>query len=168
MPLTYGLISSAGARKQVLDYSKTGVSVTNVLEMLQSWTKPWYSLSLCLNMWAINSSPHGQNGRHFADNIFKCIFLNEKFCTWIQISLKFVFKVPIDNKSALVQVMAWGWIGSKPLSEPVIADMQRYWEIELIMLAILFWKLIYLWAFNWNGHWWVDLWYLYFICLFSI
>ena len=38
-----------------------------------------------------------QNGRHFADNIFKCIFLNENF--WIQIknSLKFVPKGPINN-----------------------------------------------------------------------
>ena len=94
---------------------------------------PWI---LFLKKWGnlVNSSRHGQNGRHFADNIFKCIFLNEKFCTLIQISLKFVFKVSIDNKSALVQVMACGWIGSKPLSEPVIAEftnayMQRYGEI---------------------------------------
>ena len=28
----------------------------------------------------VNSSPPGQNGRHFADNIFSCIFTNEKFC----------------------------------------------------------------------------------------
>ena len=25
----------------------------------------------------------GQNGRHFADDIFRCIFVNEKFCTLI-------------------------------------------------------------------------------------
>ena len=41
-----------------------------------------------------------------ADDIFKCIFLNENFRISIQISLKFVPKGPIDNKSALVQVMA--------------------------------------------------------------
>ena len=28
----------------------------------------------------INSSPPGQNGRHFADDIFKWIFVNENFC----------------------------------------------------------------------------------------
>ena len=27
----------------------------------------------------INSSPHGQNGRHFTDDIFRCRFVNEKF-----------------------------------------------------------------------------------------
>ena len=50
----------------------------------------------------INSSPPGQNGRHFADDIFRCIFLNEKFYILITISLKFVPKGPIDNNLALV------------------------------------------------------------------
>ena len=50
----------------------------------------------------INSSPPGQNGRHFADNIFRCIFVNEKFCILIIISLKFVPKGPIDNNPALI------------------------------------------------------------------
>ena len=49
-----------------------------------------------------NSSPPGQNGRHFTDDVFKCIFVNEKFCISIQISLKFVPKGPIDNNPALV------------------------------------------------------------------
>ena len=50
----------------------------------------------------INSSPPGQNGLHFADNIFRCIFMNEKIYTLIKISLKFVPKGPIDNSPALV------------------------------------------------------------------
>ena len=37
-----------------------------------------------------------------ADNVFKCIFVNEKFCILIKISLKFVPKGPIDNNPALV------------------------------------------------------------------
>ena len=55
-----------------------------------------------------------------ADDIFKCIFLNEKFCRLIKISLKFVPKSPIDNNPALVQIMAWCQIGDKPLSEPML------------------------------------------------
>ena len=43
------------------------------------------------------SSPPEQNGHHFADDIFKCIFMNEKFCISIRISLKFVPEGPIDN-----------------------------------------------------------------------
>ena len=55
-----------------------------------------------------------------ADDIFMCIFMNEKFYISIRIPLKFVPKGPNDNKSALVQVMAWRRAGDKPLSEPML------------------------------------------------
>ena len=45
------------------------------------------------------TSPPGQNGRLFADDIFR---LNEKFCILVKVSLKFVPKDPIrssDNDS---------------------------------------------------------------------
>ena len=48
----------------------------------------------------VNSSPPGQNGRHFADDLFRCIFVNEKFFILIKISLKFVSKHLTDNNSA--------------------------------------------------------------------
>ena len=51
-----------------------------------------------------------------ADGIFKYdFFLNGNGRLPIQISLKFVSKSPIDNKPALVQVMAWRRTGDKPL-----------------------------------------------------
>ena len=47
-------------------------------------------------------------GRHFPDDIFKCIFfLNENVWISIKISQKFVCKGPINNIPALVQKMAW-------------------------------------------------------------
>ena len=57
-----------------------------------------------------------------ADDIFKCIFLNENDRISIKISLKFAPRSPIDNKPALVQVMAWHRIGDKPLPEPMMAQ----------------------------------------------
>ena len=39
--------------------------------------------------------------------IFLCIFLNEKYYILSEISVKFVPEGPIDNKSALLQVMVW-------------------------------------------------------------
>ena len=57
-----------------------------------------------------------QNGRHFADAIFKCILLNENAWIPIKISLKFVPQGPINNIPALVQIMAWRRPGDKPLS----------------------------------------------------
>ena len=61
-------------------------------------------------------------GAILTDDNFKYIFLNEKFCILIRISLKFLPKGPIDNKQALVQVMAWHWIGDNPLSEPMLTQ----------------------------------------------
>ena len=67
-----------------------------------------------------------------ADNIFECIFLNEKFCILIKISVKFIPKGSIDNNPVLVQIMAWHRIGNKPLSEPILtrftdAYMRKCW-----------------------------------------
>ena len=72
---------------------------------------------------SFNSSPPGQNGRHFADDIFKCIFLNENVWILIKISLKCIPDVWIINIPSLVQIMAWRRSGDKPLSEPVMVRL---------------------------------------------
>ena len=71
--------------------------------------------------WIINTLRPGQNGCHFTDDIFKCVFFNENAPILIKISLKFVPRVPNNNIQALVQIMAWCWPGNKPLFEPVMA-----------------------------------------------
>ena len=49
-----------------------------------------------------------QNGQHFSDNISKYIFIDEN--VWksisLKISLKFVPKIPVNDTSALFQMMA--------------------------------------------------------------
>ena len=55
----------------------------------------------------INTLRLRQNGRHFADDIFKYIFLNETVWISIKISLKFVHKNPNNNIPALVKITAW-------------------------------------------------------------
>ena len=72
---------------------------------------------------SVNSLRPRQNGRHFADDIFKGIFLNENIWILFKISLKFVPKVPINNTPALVQIMAWRRPGDKPLSEPMMVNL---------------------------------------------
>ena len=54
----------------------------------------------------INSLRPRQNGRHFADDTFNRIFMNENVRISIKLSLKFVPKGPIDNISSLVQITA--------------------------------------------------------------
>ena len=49
-----------------------------------------------------NSSLPGQHDHNLADDIFKCILKNKKIRIVIKISLKFVPKDPIDNKTLLV------------------------------------------------------------------
>ena len=46
-----------------------------------------------------------QNGRHFADDTFKCIFLNKNIWILLKISPKSVPKFRINNIPALVQIM---------------------------------------------------------------
>ena len=70
----------------------------------------------------LNSLRPRLNRRPFADDIFKCIFLNENVWISIEISLKFVPKGPINNIPALVQIMAWRRPGDKPLSEPIMIN----------------------------------------------
>ena len=67
----------------------------------------------------VNTLRPRHNGRHFADDIFKCIFLNENAWISLKISLKFVPRVQINNNPAMVQKMAWRQTGNKPLSEPM-------------------------------------------------
>ena len=67
-----------------------------------------------------NSLRPRPNRRHFADDIFKWIFINQNIWILIKISLKFVPKGPINNIPALVQIMAWRRPGDKPLSEPMM------------------------------------------------
>ena len=77
------------------------------------------------NCWnrGFNTLRPRQNGHHFADDIFKSIFLNENVLISIKISLKFIPKGPINNIPALVQIMAWRRPGDKPLSEPMMVRL---------------------------------------------
>ena len=74
----------------------------------------------------VNTLRPRQNGRHFAEDIFKCIFLNENVWISINISMKFVPKGPINNIPALVQIMAWRHPGDKPLSERMMVSLTMH------------------------------------------
>ena len=56
-----------------------------------------YWLSVWRNFRPVNTLRPEQNGQHFADNIFKCVFLKWNNCILIRISLKFVPEGPIDQ-----------------------------------------------------------------------
>ena len=85
--------------------------------------KLWYLQHSCVGDTIVNTLRPRQDGRHFADDIFKCIFLNENVWIPIKISLKLVSKGPINNIPAMVQIMAWRRPGDKPLSEPMVVSL---------------------------------------------
>ena len=81
-----------------------------------------------------------QNGRHFADSIFKCILLNENVWITIKNSLKFVPEVPIYNIPALVQIMAWRRPGDKPLSETMLVSLPTHIYASLGLNELRHWR----------------------------
>ena len=60
--------------------------------------------------------------RHCADN-FKSISFNEKVSISLEMWLKFVPKVRINNIPAFVQMMVWHRPGKKSLSEPMMVSL---------------------------------------------
>ena len=82
--------------------------------------------SLSLYVWT--HLPLDKMAAILADDMFKCIFLNENICISNKISLKYVLWVFIDNRSVLVQKMAWCQPGDKPLSEPMLTWL-IHWHI---------------------------------------
>ena len=73
------------------------------------------SMSILINILRLR-----QNGRHFADEIFKCIFWNKTLWNWNDISMKCVPQGIIYNRSSLIQIMALYRTGDKPLFEHMI------------------------------------------------
>ena len=76
------------------------------------------------------SSPPGQNGHHFDRRHLQMHFLQLNDIIPIRISLKFVFKGSIDNKTALVQGMAWPgrrqaitWTNACPIHRRIYAAL---------------------------------------------
>ena len=76
----------------------------------------WYTVQHC--QFHFNTLRPRQNGYHFPENIFKCIFLNENVWISLKVLLKYVSQDPFNNIPALVQMVAWCRPGDKPLSEP--------------------------------------------------
>ena len=63
----------------------------------RNWSKFWYGIE-----YIIDSSPHGQNGSNFTDDICRYIFVNERFYILIETSLEFVPNGSKDNILALI------------------------------------------------------------------
>ena len=128
--------------------------VLGMIELLAPESHPWLSFDCFRSSEVtINTLRPRQDDRHFADDIFKSVSLNENVLIWLKISQKFVPKVRIANIPALVQIMAWRQSGDKPLSEPMMVSLLMHicitlpqWIKDMAMSNC--------WILNHNGtHW---------------
>ena len=110
-----GSIDNIPALVQIMAWRRPGGKPLSGTMMVSLLTHVWVTRPQC-----VNSSPPGQNGRHFAEDIFRCIFCNENVWILIKILLNFVPKGSINNIPVLVQIMSWRRTGDKPLSEPML------------------------------------------------
>ena len=77
----------------------------------------YYWNHIMIHLCSFNSSPLDKMATISQTTIWNAFLWIKSFCILFRISLNVVSKGPIDNKGALVQVMAWRWIGNKPLPE---------------------------------------------------
>ena len=98
--------------------------------------------------WFINPLRWIQNWPHFADDISKCIFLNENVWISLKISLKIVPEIPINNISPLGQIMAWHWPGNKPISEPMMVSLLTHICVTQPQWVNTVWTSLVKWAIN--------------------
>ena len=85
-------------------------------------------LSFCIDVvltLSINTLRPRQNGHHFADDIFKCIFMKENVWIPFKISLKFIPKDPVNNIPELVQIMAWRRPGDRYINDVLRYEMKK-------------------------------------------
>ena len=94
------------------------MGVCSFIVLRDRWAECWID-----GYMSFNTLRPRQNGRHFADDNFKRIFMNENVRISTNISMKFVPKSLIDNIPALVQIMAWRRPDDKPLSEPMMVNL---------------------------------------------
>ena len=104
----------------------------------------------------INTLRPRQNGRYFADDIFKCIFLNENVWIPIEISLKFAPEGSINNNPALFQIMAWRRPGDKPIMEPMMDSSLTHICVTrpqwVNTVSSTKWRIVYLYLINIYWH----------------
>ena len=103
---------------------------------IYTFNHPWYQI--------LTHLPLDKMAAILRHDNFKCIFFNENdsIPIPIRISLTFLPKRPIDNKPALVQLMAGRRTGDKPLPELMLthftdAYMRHYREMSFDQLEQL-------------------------------
>ena len=134
-----GPINNESILVQVVAWCQTGDKPLPKPKVTKMYNATWHHQASFLQIYSsLNTLKPRWYGCHLADDILKCIFLNENVPISIKISLKFVPKGPIKNIPALVWIMAWHRPGDKPLSEPMMFDLLMHICITLSQWVNIF------------------------------
>ena len=128
------LLQSAGLWREAFYSLNMAWSVIQYTVCYRNYTQGFVVLWFVV----VNTLKQRQNCRHFADDTFKRIFLNQNVRNSISISLKFVPKGLIHNITSLVQIMVWRQPGDKPLSEPMMVRLLTH---QSSVLRTLMWSI---------------------------
>ena len=119
-------------------FSKSYKSANQMPKFLYFWDchlpnvmdSSWYAINLKEAKWTnklhwkLNTLRPRQFLYRIANDIFNCISLNENVWISNKISMKLVPTDPIEDDSALVQVMGWRGTGGKPLPDPMMTQLK--------------------------------------------
>ena len=112
---------------------------------------------LCVGTCQFNTLRPTQNGRHFADDTFKLLFVNENIRFSIKMSLKFVPKVPIYNIPMMVRLSTHICVSPPQRVNPYPSELLQ-WFNEAIP-----WIYIYIYIIRhgnksdgYKPHWWTQ------------
>ena len=98
------------------------VSPVTVVHYSSMFSSIFIFHNLVINV-SINTLRPRQNGRHFADDIFKCIFLNENVWIPIKISLSLFLRVQLTISQHWFRL----WLGAdQPLSGPMMVRLPTH------------------------------------------
>ena len=116
------------SNRQLRKFALTYSSCSFVRQMSSSMKKVWQIWN-SINDGVLNTLRQRQNGRHYTEESFSCLFLYEN--VWISIktlnvTLNFVPTGPIYNIPAYGQIMAWCRPGDNPLSEPLMVRLPTH------------------------------------------
>ena len=141
-----------------------------VINTLSTWgddrdpdTWPPNTWAMCTPRYTVNTLRPRQDGCHFPDDIFRCIFLNENVWISLKISLKFIPQVSMNNIPALFQIMDGRRSSDKPLSEMMMVILLTHicvtrpqW-VNMVRALLCFVVVWYLWILPIPLrviHWW--------------
>ena len=125
------------------------LSTVKLWMVMRKRLRKYHASFIVLNLFHFYTLRHKQNDQHSTVHIFKCISLNETFLICNKISLKYVWKGPIDSKNQhwfRLWTEAWQHqaitktnIGKDPWRQDLNLQLQLSWFLLFLFFDRQYW-----------------------------